>query len=62
MKKKRLQWAKRYKNWKYKDWSKVIFSDERLIKCNEGYTYEQRAAISYKFWRLTFSECRLWLS
>ena len=28
MKKKRLQWAKRYKNWKYEDWSKVLFSDE----------------------------------
>ena len=28
MKKKRLQWAKRYKNWTSDDWSKVLFSDE----------------------------------
>jgi hypothetical protein len=35
MKSKRLAFAKKYKHWTEKEWSKVMFSDESTFRCRQ---------------------------
>jgi transposase len=36
--KERLQWAKKYRNWTYRQWKKVLFSDESSVELWKKYT------------------------
>ena len=44
-KKKRMKWAKKYKNWRKEDWKKVIFSDESHFEGHgPKFAFAQRSA------------------
>ena len=46
MKKKRLQWAKKYKSWGTDQWEKVIFSDETHLEvCGYRFWYVRRSIV-----------------